>query len=157
MQHRLAIRRAGCHLVVGNLYHQLTIGIEYPGTPFELSSLRQPGRALTRPQTHHGLRQCGRQRLRARAALQFGASRAVGNVQLPTRLRASYPTPQGDPKQPQTSTRCVEIGVVEPSHLLIKTATIRHKPHELRHHTIGVDFELVLPLLPSWMDCSDQV
>jgi hypothetical protein len=42
---------AGCHLVVGHLYHQLTIGIEYPGG--RTSCLHHGNRAepLTRPQT----------------------------------------------------------------------------------------------------------
>ena len=60
---------------------------------------------------------------------------------------SSDATPQGAPNNRSPSTWCVEIGVVESAHLLIKTATVRHKTHELRHHSIGVDFELVLALL----------
>src|SRR5829696_3119567 len=69
MQHRLTIRRARLHLIVGNLQHHLAVGIEEPVRRASGHDRCDGAQALSSQQTLHALGQRGWQCLGLRAAL----------------------------------------------------------------------------------------
>jgi hypothetical protein len=142
MQPRLATRRAGCHLVVGNLYHQLTIGSEYPvrrssclhyGNRAEPLTARRPatlfantdGSVFAREPLCYSVR-----------AVPFGTFICQPVSEPATRRRGVTPnnrTPAPGVCRNKCCRACAPFD------------QDGHHPApapELRHHPIGVDFEL---------------